>query len=66
MKYIKIFEFQAMDRSKEGKEVYMLDRACKEVYDVNYMSVGELANIINEGNATDRYEFWYEEDENEG
>lgn len=65
MKYIKIFEFQAMDKVKEGKRVWMLDRYYNEVFDVIDMTVGELVKILDEGNATDRYEFWYAEEKDD-
>ena len=65
MKYIKIYEFQAMDKIREGKEVLMLDRKFNEVNSVNFMFVGVLAEIINEKNEDNRYEFWYAEEEEE-
>ncbi len=63
MKYVNIFSFQAIDKLKEGKTLFVLDKKVCEVYEVCYMSVLQMMEIIKDDGKSGRYEFWYVEEE---
>ena len=65
MKYVSIFPFEVMDMIMDGVKVYMLDRTAGEVYCVNGLTVGHLADAITADTADKRYEFWYRVGEEE-
>lgn len=64
-KYETIYPFEVINKLKEGKEVFVLDRNLKEVRSVGAMSVGAFVTIQNAQNAEERFEFWIEEEQEE-
>jgi hypothetical protein len=64
-KYVTIYAFEMLDMIKQGKTVYMLDKAIREVFCVNDMPVKYLVRVLNDDNAHKRYEIWYAEDDEE-
>jgi len=61
----KIFPFMAVEEIRAGHGVFMLDRLNCEIVYVCNMTVGALAQIINDKDEAERYEFWYVEREEE-
>lgn len=64
-KYIIIYSWQVIDTLTPGTEVWMLDREKKSVVLLNELSMSEFASIISDANASEKYEFWYEEEDDE-
>ena len=58
-KAIKIYDFEVMDKIKEGKEVYCIDRFLTTIKIVRSMKINEFAKIKNHENDDNRYEFYY-------
>ena len=64
MKYTTIYHFLALDEIKRGKTVRVLDRRLLTVCTLNELSVNACVAVLNSAaEDTDRYEFWYEETE---
>lgn len=59
MEYKKTYSFMVLDKIKEGKSVYMLDRKARAVICVNDMCVCDFMEII-DSQEEGRFEFWYE------
>lgn len=64
--YITIYPFEVIDTIKNGKTVYLLDKAIREVFCVNDMPVKYLVRVLNDDNAHKRYEIWYAEENEDG
>ena len=62
MKYISVHRVWVIDEIKKGKKIYVLDRKLKKVSTVNDASVQDVITVT-ESKEGDRYEFWYEESE---
>lgn len=62
MKYISVDHYWVIDEIKKGNKVYVLDRKFKKVSTVNDASVQDVVTVI-ESEEKNRYEFWYEESE---
>ena len=64
MKYRSVSSYWLFDEIKSGKEVYALDKRVNEVYSINKMPVEQMVAIIHSvEQESSRYEFWYEESE---
>ena len=50
-----------MDKIKEDKDVYMLDRKNRSVTLVNEMCVCDALEVLEKDTEYGRFEFWYEE-----
>lgn len=61
-KAIKIYDFEVLDKIKEGKEVYCIDRVSGTIKIVRTMKINEFAKIKNHENDDNRYEFYYIEE----
>jgi hypothetical protein len=66
MEYKKVYEFEIFDEIKKGNTVYCLDRAAREVFVVNEMTVDDLVGVIKaENTEPKRFECWEEVEETE-
>lgn len=64
MKYTRVYPWWAMDEVKKGKTVFVLDKACKEVFNLNELIFVSAVEMIKVAEAnTERFEFWTEEQE---
>lgn len=63
VKYVNIYAWEILDKVKEGKVVYILDRTNKETYCTDSLTVVGLADILSQDNTGGRFVFWYEEGE---
>ena len=61
MKYVTLYPFYVMDKIKEGKSVWMLDRKALAVDCVNEMTVADVVEVLEKETEHGRFEFWYEE-----
>ena len=60
--YKSIYGWEVLEKIREGKKVYVLDREDKSVVCVNDVSVKDLAQIEIYGKESkNRFEFWIEE-----
>ncbi len=65
MKYVTVSRIWVIDEIRNGKTIYMLDRKTFTVSKVNSAPVQDVIRVT-ETDEKDRYEFWYEEmEENE-
>jgi hypothetical protein len=67
-KYVNVYPFQAIEKLKEGKEVFCIDRGIHEVHIVKTLPVQTLVSILKESDKEEnyeRYEFYYIENVNE-
>ena len=65
MKYISVYPYWVIDEIKKGNTVYVLDRKTLTVSKVNGWNIQNVIRAI-ESQEKNRYEFWYEElEENE-
>lgn len=66
MKYISISAYWVIDEIREGKTIYVLDRKTQTVSKINSMPIQNVIKITEDKEEKSRYEFWYEEmEENE-
>lgn len=66
MEYKKVYEFEIFDEIKEGNTVYCLDKAAKEVFVVNEITVDDCVSIIKaEKTEPDRFYIWKEVEKTE-
>lgn len=66
MKYKSVSSYWLFDEIKNGKIVFALDRGLKKVSLVNDLTADILVAVMNSAEAEPtRYEFWYEETEEE-
>ena len=63
MRYVSIYGWEILDKVKEGKVVYILDRTNKETYCTDSLTVVGLADMLSQDNTGGRFVFWYEEKE---
>ena len=63
MKHVDIYYWEAFDRVKAGKEVYVVDKQEHTVYCVNALSVNTFAELIRLSES-DRFYWWCEEEDN--
>ena len=64
MRYKSIYAFWVIDEIKNDNTVYVLDRVTKTVATVNDMPVDKAIAVLKSAEEnSDRYEFWYEETE---
>lgn len=64
MKYRSVYSFWLFDEIKSGKRVYALDKKLKKIVLVNDLTAEQLVAVMNSAEAEPtRYEFWYEESE---
>ncbi len=61
--YISIYSFCVIEKIKEGKTVYYLDRKLHDCGTVNRITVEDLTAILKaDEQEKQRFEFWYEEE----
>jgi hypothetical protein len=66
MKYVSVYSYWLFEEIKKGKKVYALDRRLKKVSLVNDLTADQLIAVMHSAEEeSDRYEFWYEEEETE-
>lgn len=64
MKYKSVYSFWLFDEIKSGNRVYALDKKLKKIVLVNDLTAEQLVAVMNSSEAEPtRYEFWYEESE---
>lgn len=64
--YMSIYSFHVIEKIKEGKTVYYLDRKLHDCGTVNRISVEDLIAIIKaDEQEKQRFEFWIEEETEE-
>ena len=64
MKYKSVYSIWLFDEIKSGKRVYALDKKLKKIVLVNDLTAEQLVAVMNSAEAEPtRYEFWYEESE---
>ncbi len=64
MKYTIVYPWMVIDEIRDGKKIFVLDRKLKNISYVNDASIEDVLRATSE-TERDRYEFWYEEEENE-
>ena len=66
MKYTTVYPWMVIDEIRQGKKIFVLDRKLKSISIVNDASIEDVVRAIDSADTErDRYEFWYEEEENE-
>lgn len=65
MNYVSVYPWWVIDKIKQGHKVYVLDRKYRRVSTVNEASVQDVLTVT-ESEEKDRYEFWYEEEVENG
>jgi hypothetical protein len=61
--YISFYSFYVIEKIKEGKTVYYLDRKLHDCGTVNRITVEDLTAILKaDEQEPKRFEFWYEEE----
>lgn len=65
MKFRHLYAWHVMPQMEKGEKVYVLDRKAREVSVVNDMMVSEAVELIKlaDGDESDRFDFWIEEEE---
>mgnify|MGYP003290040790 CR=1 FL=1 len=66
MKYVSVSPWWIIDEIRKGKKIYVTDRKLRKVYTVNDASIETVVCLIkNTETEVGRYDFWYEESEDE-
>lgn len=64
MQYTTVYPWMVIDEIRQGKKIFVLDRKLKNISYVNDASIEDVLRATSE-TEKDRYEFWYEEEDNE-
>ena len=69
-KYLNVYSFQVLEKVKEGKTVYCLDKARNKVLNVEFMELRDFFDMLHDSEDErnyGRFIFYYieEEEENE-
>ena len=61
--YESVYSFVVIDKIREGKTVFVLDKENEKVMKVNELTVDQLMRLLrNDESTPNRYYFWYSEE----
>ena len=61
--YKAVYEFEVLDKLRNGVEVYVLDKKSGTTYRMSKLNVMNVLDAIDHDNSDNRYEFWEEIDD---